>query len=290
MSAHICNGLSMPAKQIWLILVIMELSFCLASKAGIGDVESIKQQQIERQKEEQRMYDTDPPGIAHVIEYGFRDQRHLWNTNMAQNWWGIWVEDTNSGWRVNLCPVRSNTVDTATIIKVGSIMTNSGAGLLPTPDGKYAMLELLDPQGNTVPTKEGAAVALYEDKYAVMPVKREDRYLINNHPPDWDDTSVETNYPNSISDMEYPRWQYTDDWHSGWFVHFVGFVSNGPPCQIGFFKFDDIFSIKTKGNYTLMVQPVLYRMHYDGGTFQGYLDRVDLPCAKTGVHLLPNEK
>jgi len=31
-------------------------------------------------------------------------------------------------------------------------------------------------------------------------------------------------------------------------------------------------------------------MHYDGGTFQGYLDRVDLPSVTTKVHLVPNVK
>jgi hypothetical protein len=67
----------------------------------------------------------------------------------------------------------------------------------------------------------------------------------------------------------------------------TGFVSNGPPCHIGYIEFNDIFSIKMEGDYTLTVQPVLYRMHYDGGTFQGYLDRVDLPSITTKVHLKP---
>jgi len=42
----------------------------------------------------------------------------------------------------------------------------------------------------------------------------------------------------------------------------TGFVSNGPPCHIGYIEFNDIFSIKMEGDYTLTVQPVLYRMQY----------------------------
>ncbi len=104
------------------------------------------------------------------------------------------------------------------------------------------------------------------------------------------DTSVEENYPATISDTEYPRWKSGDGLRAGRFAKFVGFVSNGPPCYIEFIKFNDVFAIKTEGDYTLTVQPVLYRMHYDGGTFQGYLDRVDLPSVTTKVHLVPQGK
>jgi hypothetical protein len=94
---------------------------------------------------------------------------------------------------------------------------------------------------------------------------------------------VAENHPDTIPDLEYSRWE------NGAFLHHVGFVSNGPPCWIGYIKFNDIFSIKTEGNYTLLVQPVLYRMHCDGGTFQGYLDRVDLPSVTTKIHLVPSQ-
>ena len=246
-------------------------------------VDLVKLHQV-RLQELQRIDDTDPPGIAHVLEYNSRglDPKHHWSTNMAVNWWGVWVDDTNTGWRVNLCPVKSHAVDEGAIIKVGSIVTNSGAGYLPTADGKYAKLELLDANGKIIPTKPGAALRLYE--YGGTNVAR-------SHPmPSLQDASVEEDYPATISDTEYPRWKNGDGLQAGRFMKFAGFVSDGPPCHIGYVKFNDIFSIKAEGDYTLTVQPVLYRMHHDGGTFQGYLDRVDLPSVTTKVHLIPNGK
>ena len=98
-------------------------------------------------------------------------------------------------------------------------------------------------------------------------------------------------YPETLSDLEYQRWRVTAyGYKSGSFIHFSGFTSNGPPCQIGYINFNEIFAIKTGGEYTVTVQPVLYRMHNEGGTFQGYLDRVDLPSVTTKVHLVPSEK
>ena len=250
-----------------------------------------REQQIHRQWL-QRMRETDPPGIANVIEYHSAwNGKYHWNTNTAENWWGVWVKDTNSGWRVNLCPVKTNktsAVDIGIIVKVGSVVTNSGAGLLPSPDGKYAKLELLDANGKAVPTKRGAALNLYQEKYAVQ---TEDM-IVNSHPPSSRDETVERNYPDTISDWEYPRLNFeSSSWYrKGAFFRFTGFVSNGPPCHIGYITFKGVFDIKVEGDYTLTVQPVLFRMHNEGGTFQGYLDRVDLPSVTTKVHLVPNAK
>jgi hypothetical protein len=248
----------------------------------------VKEQQIHGQwmkQQRKKWLESLPPGTAHVREYLGR-----WNTNVAENWQGVWAEDTNTGWRVNLCPSKpskTSVVDEGAAVKVGSIITNSGAGLLPSPDGKYAKLELLDASGRAVPTRRGAALNLYQMKYGDQ---KEDR-LANQHPPSSWDATVERNYPDTISDLEYPRPNWDSSlFEKGGFFEFAGFVSNGPPCQIGFIKFDDIFDIKAEGDYTLIVQPVLYRMHYDGGTFQGYLDRVDLPSVTTKVHLVPNVK
>jgi hypothetical protein len=249
-------------------------------------LDNVKLRQVELQQQ-QHMDKTDPPGIANVMEYHGRrwDQKHVWNTNMLENWWGVWVEDTNTGWRVNLCPFNPSGTNEGVIVKVGSVVTNSGAGLLPSPDGKYVKLELLDSNGKAVPTRSGAALNLYRMLYAVQ----KESQIINAHTPSNWDATVERNYPDTISDLEYPRSNVDFPLSKkGGFFRFVGFVSNGPPCQIGFIKFNDIFDIKTEGDYTLTVQPVLYRMHYDGGTFQGYLDRVDLPCVTTKVHLVPN--
>jgi hypothetical protein len=200
---------------------------------------------------------------------------------MARNWWGVWAEGTN-GWRVNVRIYETNTPNVKMTVHVGSIVTNSGPGLLPTPDTKFAKLQLLDPNGKVVPTKPGSALALYE--YGGTNVSRP-------HPmPSWRDGSVEENYPATISDTEYPRWKSGWGQTAGRFVKFVGFVSNGPPCHVGYFRFNDIFSVKAEGDYTLTVQPVLYRMHSEGGSFQGYLDRVDLPSVTTKVHLVPSDK
>jgi len=229
----------------------------------------------------QRMDETDPLGIAHVGEYSRRgwNEKHMWNTNMVKNWQGITAEYTNTGWRVNVMLMRSNLAYRQAYIRVGSIVTNSGVGLLPTPDGKYAKLELFDANGKAIPARRGAAMALYRN---IIPgLLSAESQVANTHPPSTIDSSVEENYPATISDLEYARWK------NGSFPYFAGFVSNGPPCQIGYMEFNDIFSIKSEGDYTFVVQPVLFRMHYDGGTFQGYLDRVDLPCVRTKVHLTP---
>ena len=216
-----------------------------------------------------------PPGLVNVSEY-----RGRWNTNMVENWRGVWAEDTNTGWRVKLTFYKTNTPDMVVIIFVGSIVTNSGAGLLPVPDGKFAKLELLDANGKAVPTRRGAALILFQGKSAVDP-SSEKAHVNKQPPPSSDDATVEENYPDTISDLKYSRWT------NGSFLYYAGFVSNGPPCHVGYFKFNDIFSIKTEGDYTLTLQPVLYRMHNEGGTFQGYLDRVDLPSVTTKVHLVP---
>jgi hypothetical protein len=266
---------------------------------GIGvESDDAKEQQVNQQWETQQrqmMDASDPPGIANVAEYRGRrwDQKHVWHTNMVENWWGVWVEDTNTGWRVNLCPAKLekiNAVDIGVIVKIGSVVTNSWAGLLPSPDGKYAKFELMDVNGKAVSPKRGAALNLYQMHYGGHEESELARLFMNLHSPSGSDAAVERNYPDNLSDLEYPRLNYNaGGLKNGSFFPFVGFVSNGPPCQVGYIKFSDIFPIEKEGDYTLTVQPVLFRMHYDGGTFQGYLDRVDLPCVTTKVHLLPSK-
>ena len=259
------------------------------------DYDPVKEGQVRSQRL-QRLDEMDPPGIAHVLEYNMRgrNEKHVWDTNMPENWWGIWAEDTNTGWRTNLRFYGTNTTNVEIMIYVGSIVTNSGAGLLPSPDGKYARLQLVDTNGKSVPPARGAAKKLYEMIYPLPtePIKKEPGYreIVNRHQPAGNDASVERDYPNTLSDLEYPRWLNYSVERSGWFVKFAGFVSNGPPCQIGYVLFNDLFAIKAEGDYTLTVQPVLYRMHCEGGTFQGYLDRVDLPSVTTKVHLVSNQR
>lgn len=232
-----------------------------------------------------------PPGVANVEEY-----RH---TSLDANrvkilWQGVWAEDTNTGWRVLVrCNTNTNIAPLFMSTCVGSLVTNSGAGLLPSPDGKFARLQLMDASGKVVPTKKGAALKLYEHYgfSTSLTDKQKNECLANLHEPSAWDASVERDYPAILSDLEYPRWRANEYGHQdGSYMHFAGFTSNGPPCIIGFVTFNDIFAIKTEGDYTLIVQPVLFRQHFDGGTFQGYLDRVDLPSVTTQVHLVPNAK
>ena len=261
-------------------------------------VDDAKDRQVKQQwkKEHQQINDAnDPPGIANVSEYYGRrwDQKHVWNTNMVENWQGTWVEDTNIRWRVDLRFYQTNTPNLGMAVLVGSIVTNSGAGFLPSPDGKYAKLELLDANGKAVPTRRGAALNLYRWQYGGYSEESTlVKVSVNLHLPSESDATVEGNYPDTISDLEYPRanMDVSRSKKGGFFEISKGFVSNGPPCHIGYIKFNDIFSIKTEEDYTLTVQPVLYRMHTEGGTFQGYLDRVDLPSVTTKVHLVLNVK
>ena len=52
-------------------------------------------------------------------------------------------------------------------------------------------------------------------------------------------------------------------------------------------KLDEVYSITTKGDYTLTVQPVLYKRRNADATT---LDRVDLPAVTTKVHFDPRER
>jgi len=242
---------------------------------------------IAREAKELKLWaldENDPPGIAHVPLYHDRgpDGRHFWDTNVEHNWsGGLWVEAPKTSWRVSVSIADSNMPSAAALIKVGSVVVNSGPGLLPAPDGKFAKLELYDARGKPVPARLGSARKLYwmENAGGFGYEK------INLPPkPSWWDSSVEEVFPDTISDLEYSRGQ------DGSFSSAIGFASNGPPCQIGFVRFNDIFAIKDAGDYSFTVQPVLYRMHCDGGTYRGYLNRIDLPSITTEIHLVPNGK
>jgi hypothetical protein len=65
-------------------------------------------------------------------------------------------------------------------LHVGSVITNSGAGLSRSPDGKYVKLELFDSKGTTIPTRKGAAMKLFEEENAVDPSSEKEH--INKQP------------------------------------------------------------------------------------------------------------
>jgi hypothetical protein len=122
----------------WVWTTNMEANFDYAVTDSPMDYE--KRHKVQLQERQRIMDEIDPPGIAHVLEYDRAwNGKYHWNTNMAENWWGVLVEDTN-GWRVSLRIYTNNSPKVEMTVHVGSVTTNSGAGLLPTPDGKYAKL------------------------------------------------------------------------------------------------------------------------------------------------------
>lgn len=291
----------------WIWTTNLHVILCDETRQAFGAYDADRERRVllEWQEHQRRIFDVkDPPGLARVAEYRKRgwDQKRIWETNAVLNWSGVWTEDTNTGWRVQLRLWQTNTGNGLVWVQAGSAAVNSGAGLLTTPDGKYARLELVDGKGEAVPTRKGAAQILYwaeslgrssiDNKDALGDIRKNyQKWYLNCQPPSDNDSSVTRVYPDMITDLEYMR--HRKEWHpspTGSFIWNVGFASNGPPCMIGWFRLNDIFAVKTEGDYDLTVQPVLFRMHHEGGIFQGYLDRIDLPCVTTKVHLIPVEK
>jgi hypothetical protein len=92
--------------------------------------------------------------------------------------------------------------------------------------------------------------------------------------------SMEDQFPSRMAIRSFPKWP------DGAIKNHVGFLSNSPPAKLSEFRIRDVYSIKEEGDYTLTVCPVIYK----SGTNADYLDRVDLPCVTTKVHLVPNDK
>jgi hypothetical protein len=226
------------------------------------------------QIELRRLDEMDPPGIFRVPEYSRRgpDGRHTWNTNTTELWGGTWRQGSN-GWRVQLSFFETNSEKAYVWVQVGSTVVNSGPGYLPPPDGRFLKFRLADTNGAAVKERWRAAAKMFQLDYA-------NAKIYGRRPwTHWLDTSLEGEFPLTISGAEYPRFE------DGTFVNYFGFTSNGPPCLVGFVEFNDTYSIKAEGDYTLTVRPVLYKMR--NGTNETMLDRVDLPTVSATVHLKP---
>jgi len=234
--------------------------------------------------------------------------------NPDEFWRGTWKEDTN-GWRVQLR--FTNGYGGLLRVQWGSVVKNSGGGYLLPPNGKFAKFELVNPDGMVVQPKPSAGKNLLKGRFV-------DLYYGTNLPT-WMDLSggsLEANFPEIISTNVYPRVPGSS------IVIYTGCASNQPPSQISALKLYDLYSITNEGDYTLTVQPVLYRPHLDFDYFpmskeqlielvkkQGsehisqywsnevllvatnyeesalyILYRVDLPSVTTKVHLVPNVK
>jgi len=202
------------------------------------------------------------------------DGKSIWNTNTDRFWRHlVWKEMTN-GWRVAL-GVSTNASD-RWAVALGSLITNSGGGYLKPPYGKFAKFELLNSDGNIMQPKPNAGTNL---------LKWYNHDLAHQtNQPAWaspTNGSLEVDFPATASAEEYPHFR------SGSIVGDFDFFG-GYPMPISLFTLGDLYSITNEDDYTLTVQPVLYKQF--NHTNSDILDRVDLPSVTTKIHLVPNEK
>jgi hypothetical protein len=207
-------------------------------------------------------------------------------------WSGTWKEGAN-GWRVQL-RVYYNTnfflrngvgfpVSTNLMLSVewGSPTKDSGGGYFLAPNGKFARFELMDANGNVVPPNPTAGRGALGkwgniNKYPGGGLSYE-----TVDPPDWlslESGSLVASFPTTISTNVYPHFPDT-----GQMAGEIGASTNRPPFLLAFLKLDQIYSITNKGEYTLVVQPVLYRKQ--GVTNDEVLERVDMPCVTIKLNL-----
>ncbi len=178
----------------------------------------------------------------------------VWNTNTDKFWkvdWTerAWTEDAN-GWRTQITTYTNSHYGTVSI-EVGNLTMNSGTEYYRTPSHKFATFELLDTNGAVIPAKPGM--------------------------------SLESEYPQKLSTQDYPGWgeRVITDGHS----YRMLFYLNGSPWTLNVCELNKAYLIKTEGDYTLTVCPVIYKIEANETNF----DRVDLPCVIAKVHLLPSQ-
>jgi hypothetical protein len=219
--------------------------------------------------------------------------------NPSEFWNGIWKEGSN-GWRVQLrvypetnfrfAQGHAYPISTNLMLRVewGSAVKNSGGGYYMTPNGKFAKFQLLDAKGNIIPPNPNAGtnllIKLLEGE-SMRPDDLSEKLTYETHLPTWaspTNGSLTANFPKTISTNVYPRFKY-----GGYIVGEIGSVTNRPPFYVGLLKLNDIYAVTNEGDYTLVVQPILYKRRVFNSKF---LDRVDLPCVTTKVHLVPNNK
>jgi hypothetical protein len=210
------------------------------------------------------------------------DGKYIWNTNTDRYWRsGVWKEMTN-GWRVRLL-VFTNT-SYPSVIGVGSLITNSGGGYWEPPYDKFAKFELLDSDGKMMQPKPDAGTNLLK-WYTHNPA-----YNTNTHT--WYDRgwADQTNVPawasptNGSLAVDFPEIASSKDFpYFGRPIVGAFNFSRGEPETISTFVLGDLYSITNEGDYTLTVQPVLYKKRME----TNILDRVNLPSVTTKVHLKP---
>jgi hypothetical protein len=262
----------MYAKQILLVLALAELNICPACLATPG-----------------KPVETDPHYLSDVPGYYLNgpNGEHIWNTNTDPFWRGVWKEDPN-GWRVQLNAdtnrwlPQQKAFDTILCVELGSVKTNSWGGYCQTPDNKFARFELLDVHGSIVQPRPGVGTNLFG--YIYVSGKP---YDLDASVATWrsDVNSLEENYPETITTNAYRQF-LTGDFLGGG----VSFASNAPPYRLNLLNLNDLYLITNNGDYTLTVCPVVYKRRFGTNYSSGILDRVDLPCVTTKVHLFPSDK
>jgi len=237
---------------------------------------------------------------------------HLFYVNPNEFWNGVWNEDAH-GWRVQLRvywetnywypdviaghpvagvrhPVSTNLM---LCVQWGSMVKDSGSGYYMTPNGKFAKFELLDAKGNVIPPNPNAETNLLVEIYnwyqrsaptiSLGPNESSPKILYETNLPSWvapASGSLTAKFPKTITLNVYPGQEYTG------MIGKIECFTNWPPPYLGFLKLDQIYSVTNEGDYTLTVQPVLYKKRIE----TNILDRVDLPSVTTKVHLVPNVK
>jgi hypothetical protein len=283
----------MNTKQIQLALVILGLSSCLI-----------------RAEDEREKWMANNSTNQIIKRFGYSMMRgtngHLFFINPGEFWNEVWKEDAN-GWRVQLSiymqtnhwyspsgrvghPISTNVV---LAVQWGSAVKNSGSGYYRTPNGKFAKFELLDYRGNVISPNPNAGTNLLITMYncydnaaptmSLMPGQSPPRISYEAHLPAWVaplSGSLVANFPKNITTNVYPCQEFTG------MIGKIECFTNWPPPYLGLLNLDEIYSVTNEGDYTLTVQPVLYKKRIE----TNLLDRVDLPSVTTKVHLVRNVK
>ncbi len=229
--------------------------------------------------------------------------------NPGEFWRGTWKENSN-GLRTQLRVYMETNygyspkegmypVSTNLILRVewGNAAKDLDGEYYMTPNRKFAKFQLLDTKGNIIPPNPNAGTNLMEevlkDIKSVGSFPDIPRKLVyETNLPAWVSPyngSLVADFPKTISTNVYPRIE-SSGVNGKYYSDILGKTYSGtnqPPYVIGFLKLDETYSITNAGDYTLTVQPVLYKR---SNTNQAILNRVDLPSVATKVHLLPNVK
>lgn len=262
-------------KKILLTLLAIWLSRCLSQADGLANNSTSPAVLI-------------TGGYAPMATNGsalFADPTEYWNNS--------WEEGTN-GWRVQLriynqtnyllqggvaSPFSTNLMLS---VEWGSPIKNSGDGYYLPPNGKFEQFELLDADGNAVPSNSRFGNDLFVC-WITKTAGAGNGITQGSNLPSWlslKNGSLVADFPETVLTNIYPRLADTDQ-----MVGEIWSVTNRPPPFICLSELADIYPVSKEGDYTLTIKPVLYKRGYH--TDAAILDRMDLPAVTTKVHLSP---